>query len=326
MSESLLMTILARRRLTQMERGHNELVNTIPNDAVKFKALKAAVREGRDSSQNGECDRILKEGISLDEPYYGTCGDDREPIPSPEEHYRRSQKKHGIPVLRWAGLTNYGHNSRPGEKQQILDILRRFFVDPTREGRTRESVSRSRADTAKVEFGLYKWGAAFELGTDFPADIDTASLPAQDYLEDYDLRTHLMCRNASRFIGVLEAKRVDQLRNIVADNAMFGMCIKSSRSQAPPIMCLARGDNTTRLELQRVVDLDKESVDMNDESADLSTWFFLATTYRIIWGLKSARENTLLDTMPMKADGSRMTTFERDEVFAEQEQQSDDLP
>ena len=144
----------------------------------------------------------------------------------------------------------------------------------------------------------------------FPADIDTASLGVQDYLEDYDLRTHLMCRNASHIVGCREAKRVSHLQGIVGDHAMFGMCIKSSRSGAPRILCLARGDNTTRLELQRVADLDKNGVDNNSDEADLSSWFFFATTYRISWGL-----NTLVDNMLMKADGRRMTTSEHDEVF-----------
>ena len=65
-------------------------------------------------------------------------------------------------------------------------------------------------------------------------------------------------------------------------------------------------------------------VDFTAEGADQSSWFFFATTYRIIWGLKSNSGNTLVDTMPMKADGLRMTTSEHDEAFAEQEQQSDE--
>ena len=96
---------------------------------------------------------------------------------------------------------------------------------------------------------------------------------------------------------------------------MFGMCISSSRSGAPPILCLVRGDSTNRLELQRVADLDKNGVDFMNDDADQSSWFFFATTYRIFWRLKSSREKTLVDTMPMKADGLRMTTSEHDEVF-----------
>ena len=117
---------------------------------------------------------------------------------------------------------------------------------------------------------------------------------------------------------------MDHISPIVEDHAMFGMCIKTSHSGAPPILCLVRGDSTTRPELQRVADLDKNGVDFMNDDADQSSWFFFATTYRIIWGLKSSRGNTLVDTMPMKADGLRMTTSEHDEVFAKQEQQSDE--
>ena len=104
-------------------------------------------------------------------------------------------------------------------------------------------------------------------------------------------------------LGCLEAKRVEHIAPIVEDHAMFGMCISSSRSGAPPVLCLARGDSTTRLELQRFVDLDKNGVDNSSDDSDRSTWFFFATTYRVICGLKSNQENTLVDTMPMKADG-----------------------
>ena len=117
---------------------------------------------------------------------------------------------------------------------------------------------------------------------------------------------------------------MEHIAPIVEDHAMFGICITSSHSGAPPILCLVRGDSTTRLELQRVADLDKNGIDFMSGGADQSSWFFFATTYRIIWGLKSSRGNTLVDTMPMKADGLRMTTSEHDEVFAEQEQQSDE--
>ena len=120
------------------------------------------------------------------------------------------------------------------------------------------------------------------------------------------------------------AYRVSHIAPIVEDHAMFGICVKSSNSGAPPILCLVRGDSTTSLELQRVYDLDKNGVDFTAQRADQSSWFFFATTYRIIWGLKSNSGNTLVDTMPMKADGLRMTTSEHDEAFAEQEQQSDE--
>ena len=176
----------------------------------------------------------------------------------------------------------------------------------------------------KVEFGLFNWGDAIQSGTVFPADIHTSSLPVQDYLEDTDVRTYLMCKNASHVVGCLEAYRVEHIAPIVEDHAMFGICIKSSNSGAPPILCLVRGDSTTSLELQRVYDLDRNGVDFTAEGADQTSWFFFATTYRIIWGLKSSSGNTLVDTMPMKADGLRMTTSEHDEAFAEQEQQSDE--
>ena len=93
---------------------------------------------------------------------------------------------------------------------------------------------------------------------------------------------------------------------------------------ALPILFLVRGDATTRLELNRVHDLDKNGVINSSDEADLSTWFLFATTYRIIWGMKSEERNALVDTMPMKPDGRRMTTSEQDEIFAEQEQQSDE--
>ena len=304
---------------------HKEIIKTIVNDSVKrFKKLKDDVRERRTTSGSGELDRILRQDIGLDDACYGVYGEPDDPLPSAEEHFKQSQVPHGLPVLRFAGLDAVGRDSRPGEKNAVLEILRCFFVDPSARGRTRENASRTQADTMKVEFGLFNWGEAIQSGTVFPADIHTRSLPVQDYLEDTDVRTYLMCKNGSHVVGCLEAYRVEHIAPIVEDHAMFGICIKSSDSGAPPILCLVRGDSTTSLELQRVYDLDKNGVDFTARNADRSSWFFFATTYRIIWGLKSHTGNTLVDTMPMKADGLRMTTSEHDEAFAEQEQQSDE--
>ena len=304
---------------------HKEITKTIVNQAVKrFKKLKDDVRERRTTSGSGELDRILRQDISLDDECYGVYGDPNDPLPSAEEHFKHSQAPHGLPVLRFAGLDLVGRNSRPGEKNAVLEILRCFFVDPNAHGRTRENASRTQTDTMKVEFGLFNWGDAIQSGTVFPADIHTSSLPVQDYLDDTDVRTYLMCKNASHVVGCLEAYRVEHIAPIVEDHAMFGICIKSSHSGAPPILCLVRGDSTTCLELQRVYDLDKNGVDFSAEGADQTSWFFFATTYRIIWGLKSNSGTTLVDTMPMKAVGLRMTTSEHDEAFAEQEQQSDE--
>ena len=100
-------------------------------------------------------------------------------------------------MLRFSGLDSVGRNSRPGEKNAVLEILRCFFVDPNAHGRTKENAIRTQTDTMKVEFGLFNWGDAIQQGTVFPADIYTPSLPPQDYLEDTDVRTYLMCKNAS---------------------------------------------------------------------------------------------------------------------------------
>ena len=77
-----------------------------------------------------------------------------------------------------------------------------------------------------------------------------------------------MCKNGSHVVGCLEAYRVEHIAPIVEDHAMFGICVKSSDSGAPPILCLVRGDSTTSLELQRVYDLDKNGVDFTAEGAD----------------------------------------------------------
>ena len=213
---------------------HKEIIKTIVNQSVKrFKKLKDDVRERRTTSGSGELDRILRQDISLDDACYGVYGDPDDPLPSAEEHFRQSQVPHGLPVLRFAGLDAVGRDSRPGEKNAVLEILRCFFVDPSARGRTRENASRTQADTMKVEFGLFNWGDAIQSGTVFPADIHTTSLPVQDYLEDTDVRTYLMCKNGSHVVGCLEAYRVEHIAPIVEDHAMFGVCVKSSDSGAP---------------------------------------------------------------------------------------------
>ena len=162
---------------------HKEIMKTIVNQAVKrFKKLKDDVRERRTTSGSGELDRILRQDISLDEECYGVYGGPNDPLPSAEEHFKQSQVPHGLPVLRFAGLDSVGRDSRPGEKNAVLEILRCFFVDPNAHGRTRENASRTQTDTMKVEFGLFNWGDAIQSGTVFPADIHTSSLPVQDYL------------------------------------------------------------------------------------------------------------------------------------------------
>ena len=138
------------------------------NTIKKFKALKEDVRARKTTSGSGELDRILRQDISVEEPPYDDYGDPNDPIASPEEHFKASQVAHGLPVLRWAGLTRVGRDSRPGEKQQVLDILRCFFVDPNAHGRTRENASRTQADTMKVEFGLFNWGDAIQQGDCVP--------------------------------------------------------------------------------------------------------------------------------------------------------------
>ena len=64
---------------------------------------------------------------------------------------------------------------------------------------------------------------------------------------------------------------------------MFGICVKKrSRSGAPPILRLVRGDPTTRLELNRAHDPNKIGASNSSDEADLSIWFLFATAYRII--------------------------------------------
>ena len=161
---------------------HKEITKTIVNQAVKrFKKLKDDVRERRTTSGSGELDRILRQDISLDEECYGVYGDPNDPLPSAEEHFKQSQVPHGLPVLRFAGLDLVGRNSRPGEKNAVLEILRCFFVDPNAHGRTRENASRTQTDTMKVEFGLFKvWYSTCSttgLGTSVSRTCRTAEEP-----------------------------------------------------------------------------------------------------------------------------------------------------
>ena len=98
---------------SELHREHKELLRTAPNQAVKnFQELKKTVREGHGSTGNGELDRILREETDPNVDYYVTWGNADDPIPSPEEQYQKSQRPHGLPVVRWAGLTRYGGNSR----------------------------------------------------------------------------------------------------------------------------------------------------------------------------------------------------------------------
>ena len=71
------------------------------------------------------------------------------------------------PLAMVSSTQGIGRSSRRGDKEVVvLDILRCFYVGPTKEGRTKKNNSRTQADTGKIEFGLFNWGNAIQHGTE----------------------------------------------------------------------------------------------------------------------------------------------------------------
>ena len=117
--------------------------------------------------------------------------------------------------MRWAAIAAL---ARRTQCSKFFDASSSTRAPAGAHGRTPAAPRRT---LMKVEFGLFNWGDAIQSGTVFPADIHTKSLPVQDYLEDTDVRTYLMCmQNGSHVVGCLEAYRVEHIAPIVEDHAM----------------------------------------------------------------------------------------------------------
>ena len=276
----------------------------------QFRALRERVLgDPETTSGSGELDRLIRDDDRSAEEPYAVYGNPNDPLPTAVENIQATKVQGSFPIVRFAGLTSVHKNSSMEEKQRCLDIMRNFFVSSPlavseNRRRMRSNNSLTQTDTAKVEFTLFNWGSAVQKGTLFPGDEERGNRTIPDFVDDLDVRGYLMFRNSAHIVTCCEAAMADY-RAIADDNAIFGMQV-NSLSGAPSLFLGIRGCDTSRIELIRVRDQDKEGNCMTICDDHDGTWCVFACTFRIIWGLK-ADAPTLVDTAPMLSTGERMT-------------------